>query len=530
MNAEGSRTWWKYAGALVALAVLAGGGLMLTRTLTERRKQAEAARQAEEQRRLKAERKQRLAQNRLRAAGLVGEAAEAVSRASSGDGLRALLVKLAQTQVMVGDEGSAMATARRVPDAQARVRTLADVALLASVTAGREAGMARVSFQPAIEAATALSLEIDRVRALVYIAGQQSQCGIDGEATVLPEAIRRTSAMQDGGLFQSLGWKHVAMVQAATGDLRGALANASKIPVRPIRVADFLDPVVAGRSEVLVAVALGYRRSGDTAKAREVLQEALSVARQEEDADRWEHLHEVADAQVEVGDLPGARQTLREALSTARNLRKRLPDEQYQGTLAMVAIGLPKAGDLPGALELVKELSNKRWAAAALAQIAAAVKARKPPDEAACESAFHQALAIVREIPKDDDRNAVLVVIAQNEASAGRVAEALKTARSIADGESRTQALLGTGKAQIEAGDLVGARATLREAASIVAAKKGQRILSGLAEGQARAGDISGAMATARRIADMSARADALLATAQALSKCSESSCSGATP
>ena len=135
------------------------------------------------------------------------------------------------------------------------------------------------------------------------------------------------------------------------------------------------------------------------------------------------------------------------------------------------------------------------------------------------------ALNIARSISNAGLRDLALNPVAQAQAKAGDISQALSTARGITKVISRAEALSAVAEAQAEAGDSHGAARTISDALNTARGTTNPTsrasALRTVAGAQAKAGDISQALSTARGITDPFFRVSALslVARAQAMAR-----------
>jgi len=267
--------------------------------------------------------------------------------------------------------------------------------------------------------------DIDRVMGLYKVADLWAAAGNSANAIDLAHRIGAA------GYNQSESLRQIVVAQAGSGHL----ADAIKI------AASWYD--VNDTTTARLAIAAAQAKDGDSAAARATLTAAQSTVAGDQSAYiRNSHLHDIAKAQAEIGDIPGAQRTA-----------GLIPSPEIMGLAEMdIANAQADAGDLAGAQAslLAAQQGLDRWTSLTGAQ-----------KTVACECVF------------DPHEN-------------------------LADLETDIA------ETQMKAGNIAGARAALLIAGREVAAGTGDKSSSAfrIVEAQAKAGDISGAQETAKLISD----------------------------
>jgi RNA polymerase sigma factor (sigma-70 family) len=310
--------------------------------------------------------------------------------------------------------------------------------------------------------------------AIQRINGLSSACYALAKAGALDQAFK-TAAKLDKGNEQDRCLQVIVTAQAGDGDIAGAARTAKSIEEDDIKV-DALLPVV--------------------------------------------------HAQAKAGDLGAARSTLKEVRKLAEKLQQRAAKnggfkkqrvsdprlDQLQGQIALTQLEL---GDKSAALVTVANIESDLAKASVLMRMGGnRMKAGKPTE--AREMLLAAAQAAQRVVPSmgkgrgptQTAKATMLSFIAREQAKAGDVKEALRTANTIPTDQEMDDALAGIAPAQAEAGDLKGALETvarIRDETSKAAA------LEDLAQFLTRTGHEKDALALAAEQTSPAVKARALL-------------------
>jgi hypothetical protein len=251
----------------------------------------------------------------------------------------------------------------------------------------------------------------------------------------------------------------VAYALLKLGDLDQALETAAKLGKEQDRC--------------LEIIAAAQARDGDIAGA---VRTAKSI--QQDDA-KADVLEAIARAQAKAGDLTAARTTLGEVRRLADKLqqaeigrlqRQPFPNPQFRFSLLQPRIALTQLllGDKSGALVTAASITSDLQKADALLDMGRNRLTAGKPNEAremlvaASEAAQRVVPATVRGARRSQSaKAATLRLIAREQAKAGDIKEAFKTANNIPTDEEMDAALAGIAPAQAEAGDRKGALETI---------------------------------------------------------------------
>jgi hypothetical protein len=307
------------------------------------------------------------------------------------------------------------------------------------------------------------------------------------------------------------GLSGACFVLAKTGALDQALETAAKLGM-----GDEQDYCL----EVIVVAQV---REGDVAGA------ARTARGIQQDDVRADALLTVVHAQVKAGDLPAARGTLNDAHKLVEKYQQQVMDRQarmggrqprvpnlrvcqLQTTLAITQLQL---GDKSGALVTVANIESGLEKANALMRLGVnRMKAGKPTEAQEMLLAASQAAqGVTPDIrrggwPTQSEKAALLAHIAREQAKAGDVKGAFRTADSIPTAQAMDDALAGIAPAQAEAGDRKGALETV---ARIRVEGSKAAALEDVARVLARAGHERDALALAEQQTSPAVKARVLL-------------------
>ena len=295
--------------------------------------------------------------------------------------------------------------------------------------------------------------------------------------------------------------KKIAVFQAITGDIQGALRLSSTIP----------DP--GQQSDAYFSIVAEQVKRND-------LHGAIQTASNVRGVELAGALSAIASAQARTGNIVSAIQTAEIAL-------RQQPPSEGEITWAVVIKSICEAqsevGDVKGALETASRLDNLTWPldeykAQALVAIAAA-RAKKGDTAAApypLEGARKAVAANFNETPNwrralpDFDKfpviTSMLVELAKVAIAQGNPALALHVVTIVPNGQDRLLILRAIAEAEAKSGDVQKAM----QASSSTQEPSGRSIIfEYTAMGQAESGDINGALRTASQIPDVGVRSEA---------------------
>jgi tetratricopeptide (TPR) repeat protein len=310
--------------------------------------------------------------------------------------------------------------------------------------------------------------------AIQRINGLSSACYALAKAGALDQAFK-TAAKLDKGNEQDRCLQVIVTAQAQDGDITGAARTAKSIEEDDIKV-DALLPIVHAQA-----------KAGDFAAARSTLNEVRKLA---------EKLQQ-------------------QAAKNGGFKKQRVPDprlEQLQGQIALTQLEL---GDKSAALVTVANIESDLAKANVLMRMGGnRMKAGKPSE--AREMLLAASKAAQRVVPSmgkgrgptQTAKATMLSFIAREQAKAGDVKEALRTANTIPTDQEMDDALAGIAPAQAEAGDPKGALETV---ARIRDETSSADALEDLAQFLARTGHEKDALALAAKQTSPAVKARALL-------------------
>ena len=317
----------------------------------------------------------------------------------------------------------------------------------------------------------------DKPNALLEIAAAYARLGDLKTALEVADSL---------GNWKGHALERMAIAQAKAGEFEGAFRTVTAI--------DQENPAPAAalsRANVLQAIALAQEKAGDRAAARATFQK----------------LRQIADK------LPPRRAGGRGSGVTSTTML-------WEG----IVVAQVHLGDIESALQTASALPSPYDKAKALLEIGRAqVEAGKLAD--ARETLFRGACAVEdsqlgteaggpagRSGPSEHMKSATLRLIAQQQAKAGDIKQALRTVKALpANRHVRDVALFRIVRAQAQAGDVKGGLETLSQ----IQDDEGKAIvLEDLVQAQVQAGDERGALALAARQASPLLKAHALLAIA----------------
>jgi hypothetical protein len=375
---------------------------------------------------------------------------------SQGYALRNLAEALARS----GSPSAAIARARGIADATWRQAALGAIAEIEA-----EAGS-----RPWVEHAVGVaSGPTSRAFILARVARRWAETGdLSAARWAVAEALRL------GNEIRTTGWRNAALVEIAraqvvVGDLEGTQRVASRIA----RSGDAWSLV-----EVLTVLGVARANAGDKAGALESLQRSREAAlrlpveaRPKPGSPRGEALARTAAAYGQIGDGDTGSMV-------ARAIPKEAPGREYlvAETLLTIARIQARAGDTDGARtrcgEAVRLLSNP----------ADVVRYRWTCGDRA------GAWRVLRESP---GASTARWGLADAEARAGNLIDALEATEAIPDARSRVLALAALAPLQARLGDVAGARETARK---VTDESRRAYAFQAVTWGRARGGDLLGAV------------------------------------
>ena len=366
------------------------------------------------------------------------------------------------------------------------------------------------------------------------------------------------NAVLSAALHQRLrNAKHRKFIEAgAMGERQESAEHPSfeEVAEAALSVAECIDSA-GSRAGALAAVAEAQAKAGNGKASRRIFKTALSAARNinKNLPARAYALCDIAAAQAEAGDIDAVFSTaqginhmgigdrelaritqLRAAASGVRTPLDIVLEQAESGNIdgaaffafsneaspawAMrgIAVAKAKAGDIDGALSLVRDLSrldddeSHAWALRGIAK----AQAEAGDIDGALATAFKinadgADWAALRDLRAGALRDIFAQALAKPDGIDGAFA-----VRNINDPGSRMEVLRGIAEAQAESGDIEGALSTAR-GIDMASARAGA--LRGIAEAQAKLEDFRGAMKTALEIDNLDNRARALAAIAKHL-------------
>ena len=349
---------------------------------------------------------------------------------------------------------------------------------------------------------------------------------------------------------------------AATGYLNAETAKflreSKSKPKAPERLPQRAgSPTPRGKGEGLSAAVTSPPKMHESRNAEKSLSEALSAAQGIESAFlRVSAFATIAEAQAAAGNLWDAEKSFSEALATAREIEATpLRDSAYAG----IARRQAAVGDMPDAMATAQKITDAFWRATAYTNIAkaqavagnaqgaanffskaveaaqridpwvrASVFANIAKAQAVAGNArgvavfFTKALEAAQRAEDAIERAYAYGFIAEAQAAAGNVQEALRTAWGIQDGTPRASAFARIAQAQAAAGNVRDAEKSFSEAlATAQGIEDGffsfrDSVFADIAKAQAVAGNVQDALRTARGIQDGTPRASAFIDIAEA--------------
>ena len=305
--------------------------------------------------------------------------------------------------------------------------TLNDIARVQARTGDRTA--AAKSIDRAKQAVSGMQNEL-KVIPLDTIAATQARIGDRAAAEIFMREVLQTSRSAGSDDLRNATEKTLAIIQAATGDVSGALARIEALS--DLRGKDF-------------ALSNITSEQADWGEVTAALQTASRIR----DSDlRVRALTRVAIAQAKMGDRNGANATFREALHTTEGLKD---GPQKAAFLITIASAQGDAADRTAAALTIQQAMQVELA------VASDYEKRDLAIAYAKSGQLKQAYATMNTIVKDYEKDIVLESAAMAEAQFANVRAALKTAATIKNHTWNGKALRGIAAAQAKAGDVKGA-------------------------------------------------------------------------
>jgi RNA polymerase sigma factor (sigma-70 family) len=277
---------------------------------------------------------------------ILNEAASAIRKTRKDDPHRlSVLEQIAVAQDQIGKRKAAQqafaevieALTRPTKAATARIpwrRAFALARLARAQSLSGDAAGAKKSFATAIVAARQVVTQDNRFDALQFIAQRQAECG---DMT----AARTTAAGIEPELYRGQVLADIALAQAKTGDVTGAIAQGDK-----------LDPF--NRASFWLGLAEWRARHHSTKKTETALQNARqALGKVKEDGPLCRQLQRIAFVQAELGDFVAARKTFAEA--DARMRRSGGPGANREQFLLRLAIEQARRKDREAARQTMNE-------------------------------------------------------------------------------------------------------------------------------------------------------------------------------
>jgi len=306
------------------------------------------------------------------------------------------------------------------------------------------------------------------------------------------------------------GFSGVCFALAKAGDLDQALKIAAEMGKEQDHCLEVIVVAQAGDGDIA-----GAARTAEKIQQDDIRADALST---------------IVRAQAKAGDLTAARSTLNELRKLVEKFQQgpigrqsafdprrqqRVPNFRLDQLQARVALTQLLLGDQSGALVTVANIESDLGKAHALMQMGVNRMNAGKPTEAremllAASQAAQRAIPGARKAggPRQSEKTNQLFFIALEQAKAGDVTEALRTANTIPTDQKMDDALAAIAPAQAGAGDLKGA---LETAARIRDETSKATALDDLAQVLARAGHEKDALDLATRQTSPAVKARVLL-------------------
>ena len=251
--------------------------------------------------------------DKKRAREILAEALAIVRGAMDGEVSVYLLLDMAAAQAAADDSAGARATiaralpaAAKIEDAADRVRKFASAAAVLARIGDTKS--ARVALLGSLAAASAIEVDMDHARVLEFLGETLDAIEKTAGARAILAAAADAVGAREEGFLRDMTLAMVSSTQVDAGDIASALQTANAI-----YGADFY-------VDSLIAVAAKQVERGETAAAREVLDDTLA------EAWYWDEsvffmvettLSNIFAIQLDAGDEAGARRTLLEIVRRA---------------------------------------------------------------------------------------------------------------------------------------------------------------------------------------------------------------------
>ncbi|MFQ5873210.1 MAG: tetratricopeptide repeat protein [Dehalococcoidia bacterium] len=443
------------------------------------------------------------------------QAARAIKDTSRRD---SILRAIGETQAKVGDFPSARQTADSVQDEGDR-RVVLRVIAAAQIKQGDMTGAVKTvagdvdalifiahselkagNVDRAEQIAAVLQTQFGKDSILAGIAKAQLDAGDLHGATQTAEAIQSRT-------FETKVLKRIAISQVEAGDTQAALQTAARLDrydkaaiLREIaaalakkgNVAEALYIAVTNQITSQHYPELSSRQLafiqlfGKPEEVAAIREEMASLTAQRQLLDR-------AAAQASAGDVRGALRSISVIKGTPQQKHAvESIERELARFLESIAIGRVRAGDIPGAREIVTFMREDRSESSVMGEVA--IAQAKAGD-------ITGAVRTVTAIHDDIPRNQALQAITRHQAETGDLDGAVQTASAIRNTKIRAIAILkDVAQVQLDAGDLVGA---LQTTIPLPNSDTKGRILRSIAVAHAREGDIGTALKIAASIRDV---------------------------
>ena len=311
---------------------------------------------------------------------------------------------------------------------------------------------ALITLGKARQAARQAALEIKDDTTFAEIAASQAYAGDKASAEIAIKELLQLTLTGSAG-SKANATIHMAFIQAAMGDIPGALARLDGLR-------GSFDSYIGLR--FLTGQLLRWRKTP----------EALQVAKRIDDR-VWKSdaLNLIAIAQTKKGDRQGAMVTFQQALQAVDGLSD---DPGKASLLLNIAAAQGEARDHTSAL-LTIQLAIKTGA-----EFREDRQKRELAVAYANSGEMQKALTIISTIGKVDEKDIVLASIAVMQAQGGNVKEALQTASKLASAHWQENAFRGIAAAQANAGNV---KAAIEWASKRTSLFSKANALLGVAEG-----------------------------------------------
>lgn len=335
---------------------------------------------------------------------------------------------------------------------------------------------------------------------------------------ILDEAFDLTRTIKDAS---SRAWRLAAI--AETQARGGRRSDARQSVDKALGLArGITDDVV--RNLLLMHIWRVLVAAGDLSTADSIMRDFP------DDMYRAVSLANLAEIQIEKGEVHEARQTMRVALEAARGTKWKGEDGSawewtYIAQLQVKVRNEPEAREaLAIALDILERKRTDDFARSNIMHLSrVAISQGKLGSQHEARQTLARAQALLRRVKDNYERNAALSDLVEGYAGTGNVRAALDTSRRITDPERRAMALASVARAQGEAGKQREARRLIGDTVNLAAGVR-KKIGDGscdcalgeIMEAQLDLGHVNGALDTARLIEKKVARVAALVKIARA--------------